>query len=326
MPSFRVDPVHAALFSRFRANAWLILAAAVVLLLLACAKLGEPSAGARRSREYDAAIHASLGAGRSRLIGNALLESVLVCSAGAAVALIVVSHHGESAGHVLPPLPSRYSAGPTDSRVLAITLLDASPAQWLPDSLPAWRASRVDVLSVLQSVSTGRQRSRLRGGRGLVVVESALAVLLVLSGSCCSEVSRIFPPRIWALIRMAFTRVPAAALAGRPLSRGAASHEQSNRLLISLGVEDPSAGWSDTTVCPARPRCAAFRRTDQSGVAATRSVRATSKRWTPFIAGRGSPKLKSSPCAGRDPQPSAARIFFRGFPPAQIVGTCGCDR
>ena len=181
-PLIRVDPVQAALFSRFAANAWLILAAAVVLLLLACANLANLLLARGRSREYDAAIHASLGAGRSRLISHALLESVLVCGAGAAVALAVVSLTAKALGTVLPPLLARYSAGAADSRLLAITILVALACAMAAGLLPAWRASRVDVLSVLQSASASRQRSRLRGGRSLIVVESALAVLLVLSG------------------------------------------------------------------------------------------------------------------------------------------------
>ncbi len=181
-PLIRVDPVQAALFSRFAANAWLILAAAVVLLLLACANLANLLLARGRSREYDAAIHASLGAGRRRLIGNALLESLLVCGAGAAVALIVVTLTSRALGAVLPPLLARYTAEAQDPRVLTLTLLVAVACAIAAGLAPAWRASRVDVLSVLQSASAGRQRSRLRGGRSLIVVESALAVLLVLSG------------------------------------------------------------------------------------------------------------------------------------------------
>ena len=182
VPSFRVDPIQTALFSRFRANAWLVLAAAVVLLLLACANLGSLLFARGRSREYDAAIHASLGASPSRLVGTALLESVIVCGAGAAIAVAIVAMTSTALSAVLPPLLARYAAGATEPRVIGLTLLVALACALTAGVLPAWRASRADVLSVLQSASAGRQRSRLRGGRGLIVVESALAVLLVLSG------------------------------------------------------------------------------------------------------------------------------------------------
>ena len=182
LPLIQVDPIQSTLFSRFRENGWLILSASLILLMLACATLANLLLARGRSREYQAAIHASLGASPRRLMGTALLESVLVCIAGSAIAIGVVQLTSTALASVLPPLLARYAAGATDPRVLGFTLLIAFACAAAAGVLPSWRTSRVDVLSVLQRASNSQQRSRLRGGRSLIVVESALAVLLVLSG------------------------------------------------------------------------------------------------------------------------------------------------
>jgi predicted permease len=182
LPIIRVDPVQRALFSRFRSNALLILAASVVLLLLACANLAGLLLARGRSREYDAAVHASLGASPRRLMLNAVAESLLVCAIGSAVAIAVVSTTSRILAAVLPPLLARYAASATDVRVVGVTLVVAIACALASAVTPAWRLSRVDPISVLQRASGSRQRSRLRGGRSLIVIESALAVLLVTSG------------------------------------------------------------------------------------------------------------------------------------------------
>lgn len=142
VPAVRVDPVQSTLFSRFRANAWLILAAAFVLLLLACANLANLLLARGRSREYDAAIHASLGADPGRLIGSALLESLIVCGAGAAIALGVVTMTSKALAAVLPPLLARYAVDATEPRVLVATLVVALACAIAAGVLPAWAARR----------------------------------------------------------------------------------------------------------------------------------------------------------------------------------------
>jgi hypothetical protein len=115
-------------------------------------------------------------------MGAAMIESVLVCAAGSVIAIAVLAATSTLLATLLPPLLARYAAGATDARLIGVTLLVALACALAAGVTPAWRVARVDVLSVLQHTSSNRQRSRLRGGRSLIVVESALAVLLVLSG------------------------------------------------------------------------------------------------------------------------------------------------
>ena len=189
--------------------------------------------------------------------------------------------------------------------------------------MPAWRASRADVLSVLQSASTGRQRSRLRGGRGLVVVESALAVLLVLSGFLLFRSFTNFsgqnlgfdPSELYTVTVRGTSSVrpsPEAALA---------SYEQSIDLLAAApGVL--VAGGADTTVVSGQA--------PMRGLSKDRSVRGGRYQIsagyfdalrTPFLAGRAMTDVE---VRGRAPvgilSQSAARMFFRDLPLDQVVG------
>ena len=323
LPRIHVDPIQTALFSRFRANAWLILSASVVLLLLACANLANLLLARGRSREYDAAIHASLGAGPGRLVTAGLLESLIVCGAGATIAIGVVAVTSKALAAVLPPLLARYAAEATEPRVLGITLVVALLCAIAAGVMPAWRASRVDVLSVLQSASAGRQRSRLRGGQSLIVVESALAVLLVLSGLLLFRSFTHFsgqdlgfnPDNLYTVTARGTSpvkRSPEAALA---------LYEQSIEVLAALpGVE--SAGGADVTVVSGQA--------PMRGLSRDRTVRGGRYQvspgyfhtlQTPFIAGRAftEAEVRSRAQVGIL-SASAARIFFADLPPAQVVG------
>ena len=326
MPLIRVDPVQTALFSRFRANAWLILAAAVVLLLLACANLANLLLARGRSREYNAAIHASLGASPRRLVGAALLESLILCSGGAAIALGVVALTSQALLAVLPPLLARYAVGTLEPRVLLMTLFVAFACAFAAGVMPAWRASRVDVLSVLQSASSGRQRSPLRGGRSLIVVESALAVLLVLSGFLLFRSFANFagqdlgftPEGLYSVT----ARGPAGAVVPRPTPEVAlARYEQSLAALKGAPGIVAVGGADSTVVSGAAP---------MRGLSKDRSIRGgryeVSAAYfdalqTRFIAGRS---FTEGEVAARAPvgilSLSAASLFFRDLPPAQIVG------
>jgi predicted permease len=322
LPIIRVDPIQAALFSRFRANAWLILAAAVVLLLLACANLANLLLARGRSREYDAAIHASLGAGPGRLVGAALLESLIVCGTGAGIALGIVAMTSKALAAVLPPLLARYAAGATDQRVLGLTLFVAVVCAIAAGVLPAWRASRVDVLSVLQSASAGRHRSRLRGGRSLIVVESALGVLLVLSGLLLFRSFTNFSGQDLGFNQENLYSVTASGAPQKPLTDAAlAAYEQTLATLAEIpGVR--AVGGADTTVVSgAAP---------MRGLSNDRSIRGgryqVSANYfetlqTPFLAGRS---FTDAEVRARAPvailSESAARIFFADVPPARVVG------
>jgi predicted permease len=323
LPLIRIDPVQQALFSRFRSNALLILAAAVVLLLLACANLAGLLLARGRSREYDAAVHASLGASPRRLMLNAAVESLLVCAAGSVVAIAVVSVMSKVLTAVLPPLLARYAADATDARVVALTLVAACVCSLVSAVTPAWRLSRVDALSVLQQASSSRQRSRLRGARSLIVIESALAVLLVTSGLLLIRSFAHFsgenlgfdPANVYSV-----TARPADRTKPTPQAALAAYEQTLDALRRTPGVV--AAGGADVTVVAGQA--------PMRGISTTRVPRGgrylVSADYfdvlrTPFLAGRG---FTADEVRERRTvavlSASASRHYFPELTPAEVVG------
>jgi predicted permease len=324
LPLVRVDPIQESLFSRFSAHASLIAAAGVVLLLLSCANLASLLVARGRSREHTTAIHASLGASAKRLVGIALFESVLICLAGGAVALLAVALTSNALLSVLPPLFARYAAPVGDLRVLGAALAGALVCAVLTAVSPALHVARVDVLSILQRGPRGTRPRGLRGGRALLVLESALGVSLVLGG---------------LVLLTSFTRLAGEDLGFKPEGlytiwlRGtppAAPLTPEARLLRYRQLIDTlaaipdvrSAAGADSPVAsgmaPMRPLTP-----DDSIPGARFQISAgyfeTLK--TPFLAGR---QFSAVEVETRSPVAilnlSAARVLFPGVPVPEIIG------
>ena len=156
-----------------------LLGAVGLVLLIACANLGNLllARGAARGREI--AVRAALGATRARLIRQLLTESVLLAVAGGIVGslLAVWALSGVSVlgGEALATLPKIR----LDLRVLAFTAALSLVTGILFGLAPALLLSRHTLFEVLnQSAPSVSPRSgRLRSG--LVVAEVALSVALL---------------------------------------------------------------------------------------------------------------------------------------------------
>lgn len=183
-PAIRVDPVRDGLFSSYRSYLWLIVAAAGTVLAVAASNLSTLLLVRGRTRAQIGAVCAALGASQGRLARMALFESAILCAAGALVTLVTLAFVSSSLRAVLPPIFERYASGVGDLRVLGFALLVACASGILAGLWPAWRASRVDVRTLLQA-ATRSGRFRTVGGRSLLALEAALGTILVLGGVMC---------------------------------------------------------------------------------------------------------------------------------------------
>jgi macrolide transport system ATP-binding/permease protein len=168
---------------RFRAPLFALLAMTALLLLIACANTANLLLARAAARQREMAIRLSIGASRSRVIGQLLTESVIFGAMAAAVGLGVAPLASELLVRMTiaadsGPLP--FSVG-IDGRLLAFTALVSVLTSLLFGLAPAWRATDLTLGEALKATARGVHRGgRASLTRSLVVVQVALSLLLVV--------------------------------------------------------------------------------------------------------------------------------------------------
>ncbi|ACB75181.1 ABC transporter permease [Opitutus terrae] len=151
------------------------------VLLIACANLANLQLARTASRAREYAIRAALGASRRRLIGELLLESVVLSLAGGALGFVLAQWVNDFLGRQIRIGDELGLAISLDLPVFVFALLVSLAAGLLFGVLPAWTASRADVNATLKQQGRGStgDRSQHRLRHGLIVAEVALALSLL---------------------------------------------------------------------------------------------------------------------------------------------------
>jgi predicted permease len=160
----------------------ILMAVVGLVLLIACANIANLLLARTTSRKREIAVRMAVGAGRRRVIRQMLTESLLMTFIGGALgilfawwasqALLVMVSSGPE------PLPIKVAP---DATVLAFTFVVTCLTALLFGTLPALRATRIDLTPALKesrgSVSVAG-RSRLGGG--LVITQVAFSLVLLI--------------------------------------------------------------------------------------------------------------------------------------------------
>ena len=186
--------LHSALTGSISDTLVFILAAVGLLLAIACANLANLFLARATDRVHEVGVRYALGASRHRIIGQLLIESALLSTAGGILGAML-AYLGVKAFIVLNPggIPMIDRIG-VDLRALSFALVASLLTGILFGLAPAWRASRLNLNAALK-VSTpgmtgGRHRARLRNS--LLVAEMALALtLLVVAGLLLNSFIRL---------------------------------------------------------------------------------------------------------------------------------------
>ena len=86
-----VQPMQEAVVGDSRTGLWLLMAAVIGLMLIACLNLANAHLGRALGRRREAAVRTALGAAKGRLIWNALAENLLLAAIGGAAGILLAS-------------------------------------------------------------------------------------------------------------------------------------------------------------------------------------------------------------------------------------------
>ncbi|MGH9752999.1 MAG: ABC transporter permease [Blastocatellia bacterium] len=249
--NIRVEPLNEKVVGNIR-RALLVLSGAVgFVLLIACANVACLLLARSAARQKEAAVRVALGASRWRIVRQLLTESLLLSLGGAALGILLALWGvdwlttllaGNSSGFSVR-LP-RLDEIKVDVAALGFTLAVSLVTSLLFGIAPALAASKPDVHQTLKESGRGTAGGRRRLRESLVVVELALALVILIGAGLLmnsflklQDVDGGFNPR--NLLAMD------VSLAGAPQYVGPAREmfyrQLTDRLRALPGVESASA-------------------------------------------------------------------------------------
>ncbi|MBX3145197.1 MAG: ABC transporter permease [Gemmatimonadales bacterium] len=177
-----IEPLKQAVVGDVSTILWVLLGTVGLVLLLACANVANLFLVRAESREREVAVRTALGADRGRIIAGFLAESVLLGAVAGGLGL-ALAYSGLRLLRTIGPqgLPRMSDIG-LDLRVLGFTAAISLVAGLLFGLWPALKYGRPDLHRALKEGSRGggSDRARFRARNGLVVVQVALALVLLI--------------------------------------------------------------------------------------------------------------------------------------------------
>ena len=157
-----------------------LMAAAVAVLLIACANLASLLLSRAAGRRGELAVRAALGASRSRLIRQLIVEGLMLSIAGGLLGIALVPIGRELLANLTPAGLAASNGSPVDLRMVAFMFSLAIATGLIFSLAPALQAGRNSLADALHS----QARSAVGGGNrltrdALVVLQIGAAVVLL---------------------------------------------------------------------------------------------------------------------------------------------------
>ncbi len=157
----------------------ILMGAVGLVLLIACANVGNLLLARGSSRYREMGLRLALGSSRSRIVRQLLTESVILALAGGGVGLIA---SWWTRDFLVALLLRRSMEAPLDGRILGFTLCVSLLTAVVFGLVPALRATRVDLTSSMKN--TGARAPKGSGGwllrKTLVIAQVAVSLVLLV--------------------------------------------------------------------------------------------------------------------------------------------------
>ena len=161
---------------------WVLMAIAGAVLLIACANIANLLLARATGRQREIAVRLALGAGRGRIIGQLLVESLLLSFIGAAVGLALAFWADRllMAAYLGAATESLHISTSPDGRILLFTVAITALTGLIFGLVPAIQSTRPDLAPTLKN-----EAGAVVGGgsvlrRALVVAQVALSLVLLI--------------------------------------------------------------------------------------------------------------------------------------------------
>jgi putative ABC transport system permease protein len=173
-------PLHQWLTGDVRAAFLVLFGAVGLVLLIACANFAGLLMARAAVRRQELVIRAALGAGRSRLVRQALTESVLLSLIGGVAGLLLAKWGTSVLVSLKPAALERFSGIQMDARVLMFVFGVSILTGVVFGFASAWSAARAEVAEALKE--SGRSTTASAAGHRIrtILVTAELALALVL--------------------------------------------------------------------------------------------------------------------------------------------------
>lgn len=184
----RLVPLPEMLTSRIRQPLVILLGAAGLVLLIACANLANLMLARGSHRQRELAVRAAIGGSGFALARSVLAEATLLAVAGTVVGLLLASLAVPALLALAPGVIPAHAAPGLNPAVVAVSLAAAVGTVLVFALWPAWQAARVAPNAVLQEEGrTGGGRRKARARSLLVALEVALSLTLLVGAGLMIE-------------------------------------------------------------------------------------------------------------------------------------------